>query len=157
MSTRSPSFLYADPVTGGRLYVGGRRYDASTLDAIGVTTVLAAVEPADFLAGRPDIRVLRCQFEDHADIRPDAATARCTTREVAAHVRDGGSAYVHCLGGHNRGPYLAGLVLRELGLSGEEVVTTLLDRHSREVLLNDGLARALLGRRIRPQERGRRR
>ena len=152
----NPSLVYAHP-SGGRLYLSGRHFEAAAIDALGVTAVLSAAEPPSFLAGVEGVERLECRFDDRDGVRPDSAQSRAAVRSVAAHVASGGGALVHCAGGHNRSPYLAGLVLRELGLTGEEAVCLMLERHSRDILTNDSLARALMGRAVRPAERGRRR
>jgi hypothetical protein len=152
-----PSLLYTDPTSGGRLYVSGRHFDALVLDELGVNTVLSAVEPPTWLATMPDMTALRCEFADRENVRPDTALARTTTRAVAAAIRAGQGVLVHCQGGVNRSPYLASLVLIELGLTPEEAVKLLLSRHDRWIFTNDSLARAVLGRSIRFGERGWRR
>lgn len=105
----------------GSLPPRGRALADSGVDVL----VLAAREAQPPNRDYPGVEVIRAPFADRFFEPLGPVTQRkvyATARQIAEHVKSGHNVLVTCLMGRNRSGLLAGLALRELGVSGPEAV-----------------------------------
>jgi protein-tyrosine phosphatase len=132
----------------GNLWIGGApgpRADTSRWDHV-VLTAREYQPPASWLPGS---HVLHVPLQDRDAPIPSSElrSAEAAASTVASWLRAGDSVLVTCWSGRNRSALVAGLALRELGVSGPETVRMLRDARGDHVLGNQWFVAALLRRR----------
>lgn len=114
-------------VTRG-LFVGAEPPQGTTLENLGFTLLVLATkehQPPD--SAFPGVRVLRSRLKDDgSENAQDVLRGACpNARIVAAALRRGQKVLVTCHWGYNRSAVTAGLALRMLGWSPQDVLAAL--------------------------------
>jgi predicted protein tyrosine phosphatase len=81
-------------------------------------------------------------IDDDNDQLPNMIKLRAIARLAATLVAEGHRVLSHCGMGYNRSAFLAGLIMIEMGMSGQDVVARLRERRP-GALFNDGFAACL--------------
>jgi hypothetical protein len=84
-------------------------------------------------------------FDDDDQVLPSMVKLHAIARLAATLIREGHAVLSHCGMGYNRSAFVAGLILIELGMSGNDAVARLRERRP-GALFNDGFASYLMGR-----------
>lgn len=135
-TVRLPGVDPADPpseLVSGRLWQGGCPVDFDWVRRQGVTLVLDVADAdAHPPAGAVDgLTYLKCPLVDEGAV-PDPTLTLGLASLVAALIRDGHQALVHCTFGRNRSGLMATLVVRELlGLTGADALAHVRERRDR--------------------------
>ena len=88
-------------------------------------------------------------IDDDNEQLPCMVRLRAIAKLAAALIADGHRVLSHCGMGYNRSAFVAGLILIELGIPGEEAVARLRERRP-GALFNDGFATYLASLRAAP-------
>ena len=129
---------------GGCLFISPRIDDWQSLDAHEISVVIDL--EGDLDAGVPTVpdRVLYLYFPIFDEDLPNLDKLHAVARLGASLVQTGHKVLSHCGMGFNRSALVAGLILVDLGLSGEEAFA-LLRRQRPGALFNDVFASYLRG------------
>ncbi|MDP9121067.1 MAG: DCC1-like thiol-disulfide oxidoreductase family protein [Acidobacteriota bacterium] len=126
-----------------RLYLSPKIDDWEPIDALGITVVIDVDGALDIgVAETPD-HLLYIYFPIEDDGLPNLEKLHGIARLAADMVRHGHRVLSHCCMGFNRSALVAGLILMQLGISGEEAVA-LLRRKRPGALFNPIFAAYLL-------------
>ena len=126
----------------GCLYLSPKITDWSHLDERGISVVIDLEGELDHGVPTLHNHILYVYFPIFDEDLPDLPKLLAVARMGASLVRQGHRVLSHCGMGFNRSALVAGLILMEMGMSGEEAV-----RHLRKcrpgALFNDVFARYL--------------
>jgi len=136
----------------GRLFISPSIDDWKPIEDLGIHVVIDLDDDLDI--GVPEVpnQMLYIYFpiEDMPEL-PDLKKLHSIARMGARLVENGYKLLAHCGMGHNRSALVAGLILRYLGMSGEEVVALIREkRHG--ALYNKAFAEYLHAVQINPVE-----
>jgi protein-tyrosine phosphatase len=113
----------------GRLFISPDIDDWNPIMASGINVVIDLDDDLDI--GVPEVpnQMLYIYYpiEDMPEL-PDLEKLQAVARLGAGLVKDGYRLLAHCGMGHNRSALVAGLILRYLGMSGDEVVALIRDK-----------------------------
>jgi protein-tyrosine phosphatase len=136
--------------TAGRVYISPSIDDWGPVSALDIHVIIDMDDDLD--VGVPEIpnQMLYIYFpiEDAVEL-PDLEKLHSLARLGAGLVENGYKVLAHCGMGHNRSALLAGLILRYLGMSGEEVVCMIRERRQ-GALYNKVFAQYLQAVEVRP-------
>ena len=134
----------------GRVYISPSIDDWKPVTALNIHVIIDMDDDLD--VGVPTIpnQMLYIYFpiEDMPEL-PDLEKLHSLARMSARLVESGYKVLVHCGMGHNRSALLAGLILRYLGMSGEDVVTLIREKRQ-GALYNKAFAEYIVSVEVRP-------
>jgi protein-tyrosine phosphatase len=134
----------------GRVYISPSIDDWKPVSDLGIHVIIDMDDDLD--VGVPTIpnQMLYVYFpiEDMLEL-PDLEKLHSLARLGARLVESGYKVLAHCGMGHNRSALLAGLILRYLGMSGEEVVSLIRERRQ-GALYNKAFAEYVAAVEVRP-------
>ncbi len=113
---------------GGCLYLSPHIDDWDYVDRHGISVVIDLDGDLDHGVPTMPNHVLYLYFPIYDEDLPDLAKLRAVVKLGADMVRSGHRVLSHCGMGFNRSALVAGLILVELGLSGEQAVSLLRSR-----------------------------
>jgi protein-tyrosine phosphatase len=136
----------------GRLFISPSIDDWRPIQALGIQVVIDLDDDLDI--GVPEVpnQLLYIYYpiEDAPEL-PDLEKLLTIARMGAQLVNSGYKLLAHCGMGHNRSALVAGLILRYLGMSGDEVVSLLRERRQ-GALYNKAFADYVCCAEIRPMQ-----
>jgi protein-tyrosine phosphatase len=136
----------------GRLFISPSIDDWQPIQALGIQVVIDLDDDLDI--GVPEVpnQLLYIYYpiEDMPEL-PDLEKLLTIARMGAQLVNSGYKLLAHCGMGHNRSALVAGLILRYLGMSGDEVVSLLRERRQ-GALYNKAFADYVCCAEIRPMQ-----
>lgn len=112
----------------GCLYLSPRIDDWELVDRHGISVIIDLEGDLDHGVPTVHNHVLYLYFPIYDEDLPDLAKLQAVVKLGADMVRSGHRVLSHCGMGFNRSALVAGLILVELGLSGEEAVSLLRSR-----------------------------
>jgi protein-tyrosine phosphatase len=120
----------------GHLYISPAVRDWAPIQAAGVDVVIDLEGGLDSGVPTAPGSILYVYFPIYDEELPNLAKLRGLGRMGASLIREGHRLLSHCGMGYNRSALMAGVILHELGLPGEEIVRRLRERRT-GALFND--------------------
>ncbi len=120
----------------GHLYISPAVRDWAPIQQAGVDVVIDLEGGLDSGVPTAPGSILYVYFPIYDEELPNLAKLRGLGRMGASLIRDGHRVLSHCGMGYNRSALMAGVILHELGLGGEEIVRRLRERRT-GALFND--------------------
>jgi protein-tyrosine phosphatase len=113
----------------GRLFISPDIDDWGPIEASGINVVIDLDDSLDIGVPQVPNQMLYIYYpiEDMPEL-PDLEKLHSIARMGARLVKNGYRLLAHCGMGHNRSALVAGLILRYLGMEGDEVVTLIRSR-----------------------------
>jgi protein-tyrosine phosphatase len=135
----------------GQLFISPAIESWDTLEALGIDTIIDLEGGLDDHIPTTSNRCLYLYFpiDDDNEQLPCMVRLRAIAKMAAALIADGHRVLSHCGQGYNRSAFVAGLILIELGMSGDAAVARLRERRP-GALFNDGFAAHLASLRAAP-------